>query len=173
MLLYNEKMDGQSITGSQLYSLLEGTWIGDGRGEYPTIPSFDYRESLTFTRRDGLSLAYEQRTQKRYDRRQNWLVSHWEDGFIRVLENSELELVNAQSGGRSEVLIGTLEVLGHLIRIHFRSRAITNDPRMVCTERVFELEGDRLRYKVEMRTTAVDCLLPHLRIDLKQVKEDR
>ena len=166
-------MGDRSTTDSQLFPLLEGTWTGEGRGEYPTMTSFDYRETLTFTRRDEETLAYEQRTQKRYDGGTEWLISHWENGFIRILETGKLEMVNAQSGGRSELLVGNIEMRGDLIRIHFISRVITNDPRMVCTERAFELEGDRLRYEVEMQTTAVDSLMPHLRIELKQVKEDR
>lgn len=163
-------MNEESKT-NQLLSLLEGTWTGEGRGEYPTITSFDYRETLSFTRRDKKSLAYEQRTQKRYDGQTAWLVSHWENGFIRILENGELELVNAQSGGRSELLIGIVEIPGDLIRISFRSRAITNDPRLLCTERIFELEGDTLLYKMEMQTTAVDQLSHHLEITLKRAEK--
>jgi THAP domain-containing protein 4 len=162
-------MNDISIVSQQLFPFLEGTWTGEGRGEYPTIPSFDYSETLIFTRRDEKSLAYEQRTQKRYDGQQEWLVSHSENGFIRVLENGVLELVNAQSGGRSEVLVGTVEMSGDLIRIHFRSRTITNDPRILCTERNFELESDRLRYEMEMQTTAADRLMSHLMIELKRI----
>lgn len=154
----------------QLFSLLAGTWTGEGRGQYPTVISFDYRETLTFTRRDEKSLAYEQRAQKRYDGQTEWLVSHWENGFIRVLENGELEMVNAQSGGRSEVLIGTVEVQGTLIRIHFTSKGVINDPRMIATMRTFELEGDMLRYEMEMHTTKVDRLTSHLKITLQRSK---
>jgi hypothetical protein len=163
-------MSDRPTTGNPLFSLLVGTWTGEGRGEYPTIHSFDYRESLIFTRRDDLSLAYEQRTQKRYDGQTDWLVSHWENGFIRILENGELEMVNAQSGGRCEVLIANADVHDDLIRIHFRSRTIINDPRLVCTERVFELRGDRLHYEMLMQTTKADQLISHLKIDLGRVK---
>jgi hypothetical protein len=155
---------------NQLFALLEGTWTGQGRGEYPTVTSFDYRETLTFTRRDGKSLAYEQRTYKCYDGQTEWLVSHWENGFMRILENGELEMVNAQSGGRGEVLSGTAEVLRGVIRMHLMSKAITNDPRMICTSRIFELDGETLRYQVEMQTTAVERLTNHLKIALQRMK---
>jgi len=163
-------MSNKSITGSQLFALLEGTWEGEGRGGYPTINSFDYRETLIFTRRDEKSLAYDQRAQKRYDGQTEYLISHWENGFIRILENDELELVNIQSGGRSEVLVGTIETLDTLIRIHFASKALTNDQRVVSSARTFELEGGTLRYEMEMQTTEVNRLTPHLKITLHSIK---
>lgn len=165
-----ENMADTWIDIDQLFALLEGTWTGQGRGAYPTVQSFDYRETLIFTRRDDRSLAYEQRTQKRYDGQTEWLVSHWENGFLRILENGEWEMVNAQSGGRSEVLIGIVELRGDLICIHFTSKAIANDPRIICTSRTFELEGETLRYQVEMQTTAVDRLTHHLKIALQRLK---
>jgi hypothetical protein len=163
-------MNNQSLTSTRVFGLLEGTWKGQGHGGYPTVNSFDYRETLTFTRRDEKSLAYEQRAQKRYDGQTDWLVSHWENGFIRLLESGELEMVNAQSGGRSEVLIGTIERQGAAVRIHFTSKTVTNDPRMISTARTLELENDTLRYEMEMQTTAVDRLTQHLKIALQRVK---
>src|SRR5687768_5173356 len=129
-------MSNKSTTSSQLFALLVGTWEGEGRGQYPTINSFDYRETLISTRHDEKSLAYDQRTQKHFDGQTEYLVSHWENGFIRILENNELELVNIQSNGRSEVLVGTIETLDTLIRIHFVSKAPTNDSRVVSSARI-------------------------------------
>jgi hypothetical protein len=154
---------------SQVLSLLEGMWIGEGRGEYPTVTSFDYRETLTFTRRDEKTLAYEQRAQKRYDGQTDWLVSHWESGFLRILENGELELTSAQVG-RSEVLVGSVISLDTVIRIHFVSKTITNDPRVLASARTIELEGDTLRYEMEMQTTKVDQLTQHLKITLQRIR---
>ena len=161
-------MDRSSLTNNQIFDRLEGTWKGEGRGGYPTVTSFDYRETLTFTRRDEKTLAYEQRAQKRYDGQNDWLVSHWENGFIRIVENGELEMTSAQIG-RTEVLTGKIEGADNIFRIHFVSKTITNDPRMVCSARTFELEGDTLRYEMEMQTTAVDRLTGHLKIALQRV----
>jgi hypothetical protein len=162
-------MNNQFTTGTQVLALLEGTWQGEGRGEFPGVTSFGYREKLVFTRRDEKILAYEQRTQKLYDGQTEYLQSHWESGFIRILETGELEMTSAQIG-RTEVLIGSLEIQDSLTRIHFVSKTITNDPRMISSARRFELAGDTLRYAVEMQTTKVDQPTLHLKITLQRIK---
>jgi hypothetical protein len=163
-------MNNQSITSSQVLGLLEGTWRGEGRGGYPTVTSFDYRETLVFTRRDEKTLAYEQRTQNHYDGGTEYLQSHWESGFISILENNEMQLVNIQIGGRSEILVGSVESLDAMFRIHFVSKTLSNDPRMISSARTFELEGDILRYEMEMQTTKVNQSTPHLKIILQRIK---
>ena len=162
-------MNNQSTTSSQVLDLLEGTWRGEGRGYFPGVTSFDTRVTLVFTRRDEKTLAYQQQAQKRYDGQTEWLESHWESGFIRSFENEELELTSAQIG-RVEVLIGSIELLDAMFRIHFVSKAITNDTRMISSARTFELEGDTLRYEMEMQTTKVNQSTPHLKITLQRIK---
>ena len=157
-------------TSIQILDLLEGTWKGEGRGYFPGVTSFDYREALIFTRRDEKILAYQQRTQKLYDGQTEYLQSHWESGFISSLENGDLQLVNVQIGGRSEILIGTIESLDGIFRIHFVSKTLSNDPRMISSARTFELEGDALRYEMEMQTTKVEQSNPHLKIALQREK---
>ena len=163
-------MSNPSPNSIRVLDLLQGTWKGEGRGYFPTVTSFDHRDRLTFARRDEKTLAYEQRAQKRYDGSTEWLESHWESGFIRILENDNLEMVSAQIG-RSEVLISTIQTLDNMIRIHFVSKSIMNDPRMVSSARTFELEGDVLRYEMEMQTTKVDQSTPHLKIALHRSTE--
>jgi THAP domain-containing protein 4 len=162
-------MINKSTTGSQLFALLEGTWKGEGRGQFPTVTSFDFRETLIFTRRDEKTLAYEQRTQKRYDGQAEWLASHWENGFIRILESGDLEMTSAQIG-RTEVLMGRIEATANIFRIRFVSRTITNDPRMISSARSLEVEGHTLRYEMEMQTTAVNQSTQHLEITLQHTK---
>ena len=161
-------MSNAATTIHQLFSFLEGTWTGEGRGEFPGVTSFAYRETLTFARRDENSLDYEQKTQKRYDGQTDYQPSHGERGSIRVLENGELELVNEQRGGRSEVLVGSVEMMDNSIRIHFVSKTLSNDPRMISSARTFELEGDTLRYEMGMHTTRVAQLTSHLRNTLQR-----
>jgi hypothetical protein len=162
-------MSNNDTTASQILSLLKGTWKGQGRGQFPGVTSFDYRETLTFTRRDEKILAYQQRAQKQYDGQTEWLESHWESGFIRILESGELELTSAQIG-RTEVLMGTIEPAGAAFRIHFVSKSITNDTRMISSARMFELDDSTLRYEMEMHTTKVGQSTPHLKIALQRIQ---
>jgi hypothetical protein len=152
----------------QVLDRLEGTWHGMGRGQFPGVTSFAYRETLIFTRRDEKTLAYEQRAQKLYDGQTEWLESHWENGFISLLENGDLQLANIQVGGRNEILVGSIEFLAGMYRIHFVSEALHNDQRMVSSSRTLELEADILRYEMEMQTTKVNQLTQHLQITLQR-----
>ena len=162
-------MNNQFKTGTQVLVLLEGTWQGEGRGGFPGVTSFGYRETLVFTHRDERILAYQQRTQKLYDGQTEYLQSHWESGFIRLLESGDLEMTSAQIG-RTEVLTGKIEIQDTLTRIHFQSKTITNDPRMISSARTFELAADTLRYQMEMHTTKVSESTHHLTIALQRIK---
>jgi nitrobindin-like protein len=159
---------GQAGIAQRVLDRLEGTWRGGGSGYFPTIEAFDYRETLTFERRDETTIFYEQRTEKRLCGQTAFLTSHWESGFMRALESGSLELTNAQSGGRSEVLIGTIEQTDLIIRMNFVSKVLTNDERMVASMRTFEIENDTLRYQMKMQTTRVAELTPHLEAILRR-----
>mgnify|MGYP001819697569 CR=1 FL=1 len=151
------------------FDLLEGAWSGEGTGEYPTIVTFHYREMLTFERRSETSLFYVQRTEKFLEGQAEPVTSHWESGFIEAPEEGELQLANVQIGGRGEVLTGYIERAGHSIKLVFKSQSLSNDTRMVATSRIFELEGDTLRYEMDMATTRVDELTRHVFATLRRV----
>ncbi len=163
-------MDDKFAVSFQVLDQLEGTWKGEGRGQFPGVTSFQFRETLVFTRRDQQTLAYEQRTQKLYDGQTEYLQSHWENGFISILEDGKLQLVNIQSGGRNEILVGTIEPIESAFRIHFVSKTLNNDARMISSARIFELNADSLHYDMEMQTTKVDRSMSHLSITLQRVK---
>ena len=163
-------MSDTLITPNQLLFLLEGTWTGEGRGEFPGVTSFAYREVLRFTRCDENSLAFEMKTQKCYDGQTEYVPSHAETGSISPLESGELELVSVQKG-RNEALVASIEPVGAMFRIHFVSKSITNDSRLISSTRTFELEGDILRYEMSMHTTKVNQLTSHLKISLQRGKQ--
>ncbi len=84
---------------------LLGTWEGEGRGSYPTIESFRYREEARFWHIGKPFLAYSQRT---------WSVvdgspMHSESGYWRPLGDGSLEVVLAHPFGAVEVDRGLIE----------------------------------------------------------------
>lgn len=156
------------VSATHALDLLEGQWAGEGTGSFPTIDPFDYRETLIFERRNAESLFYTQRTDKRPRGQQAFVTSHWESGFIRVLESNELELINSQSGGRAEVLIGKIAADQPKLKLEFASKAITNDERIISTTRTFEIENDMLTYDMQMWTTGVNKLSHHVAAKLRR-----
>ncbi len=163
--------EGSDLTRSRyVLALLAGEWRGDGKGGYPTIDSFAYREEMTFELRNEDMLYYMQRTEKQMAGQMAWVSSHWESGFIRLLKGNVLELANVQSGGRGEVLVGRLQKIDDTFELDFKSISLFNDTLMVATTRTFVLAGDHLRYEMMMHTTEVDKLLHHLQARLRRVE---
>ena len=123
---------------------LEGTWKGEGRGEYPTIEGFTYSEEITLTRLAGKPiLAYTQRT-----RSPEGKPLHAETGYYRFGDQA-VELVIAQPTGIVEVHEGTFEGK----RIVFHQVGIASTPTAVEVEearRTLEVDGDVLTYTLDM-----------------------
>ena len=135
--------------------LLLGEWSGAGRGEFPTIEPFEYLETIRFSSDGRPFLHYEQKAKRRNIGQTDYIPSHWESGFIRLLPNGEVELVNVQGAGRLERLTGSLEQTETGMILRLQSTAFLNDPRMLETSRTIILKGDTLHYSQDMHTTAV------------------
>jgi hypothetical protein len=126
---------------------LIGDWQGDGRGSYPTISDFEYREEASFQhpRPDKPFLKYTQRT---------WLLpddslSHAEVGYLRATAEGRLEFVLALASGVVEVHNGTV-IDG---RLDFTSVTVahTQTAKPVTeVHRTIERRGDDLWYQLEM-----------------------
>jgi hypothetical protein len=146
----------------EVLAFLLGTWRGEGRGGYPTIDDFDYRDELAFAHVGKPFVSYTQRT---------WLAdgapSHTEVGYLRPQPDGRLELVLAQPGGRVEVDEGTLRgthfELTSTVMAHTRSAKEVADVR-----RLVDVDGDTLRYEVEMAAVGQPRQF-HLEAELRRV----
>jgi len=86
-----------------------GTWRGKGRGEYPTIPAFEYAQEVVFNHDGRNFLNYFSRS---------WIIdaegeivrpAASEVGFWRVKPNNVLEVVISHSTGITEGWVGTFD----------------------------------------------------------------
>ena len=145
---------------------LLGEWSGTGHGEFPTIEPFEYLETLLFSSDGRLFLHYEQKAKRRNIGQTDYIASHWESGFIRMLPNGEVELISAQTGGRLERLTGSLEQTETGMILRLQSTGFLNDPRMLETSRTIIVEGDSLHYTLHMHTTAVPQPAHHVEATL-------
>jgi hypothetical protein len=125
-------------------AFLLGEWRGEGRGGYPTIEDFDYRDEVTFGHVGKPFVSYAQHT---------WLAdglpSHTEVGYLRPQPGGRLELVVAQPGGRVEVDEGVVD-RGH---VELTSTVVAGTPsakEVTEVRRVLDVEGDVMRYELEM-----------------------
>lgn len=145
---------------------LLGTWSGVGRGEYPTIDTFTYEETITFAHVGKPFLSYAQRTRHAVDGR----ALHSESGFWRFPRPGRVEVVLAHPTGIVEVLEGTIEP--GLISLRSTTVAETNTAKSVAaTERLFmfptEAAPTSLSYRVAMAAVGLP-LTHHLSASLER-----
>lgn len=151
-----------------------GTWEGTGRGEYPTIDTFDYFESITFGHVGKPFLAYTQRTREREPDGSPGRPLHAESGYWRFPERGLAELVLAHPTGIVEVLEGFAAPNlpgSETFMIDLRSTSIATSAtakNVTQTERTFELTGDTIRYTVRMAAVGLP-IQHHLSAELHRV----
>ncbi|MEX1177011.1 MAG: FABP family protein [Nitriliruptor sp.] len=152
------------MTGSEhppLHATLEplagllGSFTGEGRGEYPTIEPFAYRETVTFGHVGKPFLAYTQRT----SHLATGAPMHAESGYLRVVPASvagghaSLELVLAHPTGIVEVEEGPLGREGGTLVLELATTTVAGTATakdVRALRRRFVLDGDRLSYEVAM-----------------------
>lgn len=129
----------------EVLAFLLGEWRGEGRGAYPTIEEFGYRDEVTFGHLGKPFVSYTQRTWTLPD----GLPSHTEVGYLRPQPGGRVELVVAQPGGRVEVDAGVVsgrhvELTSTLVHGTPSAKEVTE------VRRVVDVDGDVMRYEVEM-----------------------
>jgi len=126
-------------------AFLLGTWVGEGRGEYPTIESFGYGEEVRWWHVGKPFLAYSQRTWSLDDDR----PLHSEAGYWRAQPVGRVELVLAHPTGIVEVEEGQVE--GTVIELGTTQTARTSSAKDVrALSRHLEVHRDVLSYQLAM-----------------------
>jgi hypothetical protein len=143
-------------------AFLLGRWLGEGRGGYPTIEDFRYRDELTFGHVGKPFVSYSQQT---------WLPdgepSHREVGYVRTRPGGRAELVLAQPGFRVEVHEGVLR--GPHLQLGSVAVVGTSTAKEVTeVRRVVDVDGDTLRYEIEMAAVGEPRQF-HLEAELRRV----
>ena len=143
---------------------LVGTWKGRGRGEYPTIETFDYLEEVTFSTIEGKPfLVYRQATKHA----EHGGPLHTEAGYVRSTGPGTVELTVSQPTGIIEAHSGTL-VDGVYT---FTSDAVVTTPTAVdvsAVERTLTVSDDELSYHMHMAAVEQPMTL-HLTATLHRV----
>lgn len=155
-----------SETWTRLLGLV-GTWEGSGRGSFPTLADFDYREILDFSIdiEHGL-LSYNQKTWRSTD--DGEVESHRESGFVGVAADGGIEMSGSHGVDRVEVLAGVMTPTEDGFTLNLHSVVLGHDERMISSWRKLVLATDDLSYEMGMATTAVPEGEQHLHAVLKR-----
>ena len=149
---------------------LVGTWYGEGKGYFPTIDSFLYRECFTVKGTDEAPyFTFEQATDLVDASGSPLKKSHWEAGVIRPLENGDVEVSCAHDSGRVEVLRGKATG-GELMVVSLESVLVDNDARMKSSSREWQVSGESFIYEMAMATSGVSELTAHLECRLERAR---
>lgn len=125
---------------------LLGTWRGTGRGKYPSIEPFEYREESRFWHTGRPQVFYLQQT---------WNVAtgaptHSETGYLRPVGEGAIEIVLAHSFGNVEISEGRYDATS----IEVASRSLVASPTaktVAALTRRYRLDEPQLSYSIEMQ----------------------
>lgn len=146
---------------------LVGTWVGTGRGHYPTIEAFAWTERITIGPVPGKPLlAYRSATTATDDGR----TLHGESGFFRPVGPAGVELVVVAGPGLVEVCEGTVEADGLAVTLELESTTVAGTATakaVTATARTYRVDGEDLVYDLSMAAVG-QPLTHHLRATLRR-----
>ena len=160
----SELVRGPLHADLEALAFLVGTWLGTGRGEYPTIEPFDYEEELTFGHVGDTFLLYEQRSWSP----EEGAPIHFERGFMRPGEDGRVEFTLAHPLGLTEVSEGVLDGTSFELTSKDVGRTTTGMD-VIGLVRRYRVDGDDMTYVTDMATERTPMAV-HLEGSLRRVK---
>tara|TARA_B100001123_G_scaffold387585_1_gene462907 strand:+ start:8639 stop:9130 length:492 start_codon:yes stop_codon:yes gene_type:complete len=151
-------------------ALLLGLWRGTGNGHYPTIDSFEYVEEVNFAHVGKPFVTYTQKTKSA----SNGQPLHSEQGFLRVVDGTTMEMVIAQPTGIVETHVGSYVSNGESFIVKFDSAEVATTPSAKSVEQVSRLvriDQNELTYDVSMAAVG-EKFQHHLEAKLQRVQAD-
>ncbi|WP_018297525.1 FABP family protein [Corynebacterium lubricantis] len=150
------------------FAFLAGEWVGAGSGHYPTIESFSYSETLTFTTVPNKPFfRYEQKTQSPEGN-----PMHTEVGFLRPTSETTVEFIIAQPTGQTELLEGVVERSGEEVTFVFTESQVVNSSsakHVDATARRYHFDTTKTVLTTEFSMQAVGQEMQnHLRSELEK-----
>lgn len=143
-------------------SFLLGSWAGTGRGEYPTIDSFEYTEEVTFGHVGKPFLAYTQRTRHA----STGLPLHAEAGYLRPVGADRLEFLVVQPSGIMESHEGQLDGTNMTLEsVSVTTTATAKDVTQVRRTIRVDPNAKTLSYTLDMAAVGLE-LQHHLAAEL-------
>lgn len=143
---------------------LVGTWRGPGRGQYPTITSFDYTDEWQFLDVGKPFLLFVERTWKA-----DGTPMHTETGYLRSPAPGVVEIVAALPTGQAEVGVGTATDTDGVLVVATDAQ-VRNTPSAKRVDQIvrrFTVTGDALAYDLEMAAVGQGLTL-HLTAQLER-----
>ncbi|XP_044147597.1 peroxynitrite isomerase THAP4 isoform X1 [Bufo gargarizans] len=146
-----------------------GTWVSDplGEGEFPSIPSFHYKEEAVISHVGQPMLnftfcASNPETGK---------PMHRECGFIRVKPGTnQVAFISAQNTGVVEVEEGEAQGEQLTLTSHSLSRiSFAKEPHVQQISRTFRLTAEGKLEQTVFMATSKQAMAPHLRVTYKKV----
>lgn len=153
---------------------LVGTWSGRGHGEYPTIGSFDYVETVTFSHVGKPFLAYTQRTRRIEADGSLGPPLHAESGYWRFPSAGTVEVMLSHPTGITEVELGEIELRDGVLTARLASSHIGLTPTAKSVtelSRTITVHGDTLEYRLAMAAVG-EPLQHHLAAALAKLPDD-
>ncbi len=138
---------------AEMKRLFAGKWTGEGFAKFPTIDDTAYTEQLEFVSDEYKdAIFFNQKTWYKNDTEKNGHTVFWDAGFI-FLKEDRIHLHSAQVGGRMEIY----DLAGFEGNVYtFNSSPLSNDPKLIRSQRIFTIDDRTLSYQLNMGTHAAD-----------------